>query len=600
MRAAPRTTVRTLVAGPAALLLVGAGLTVLGLTGSGSADAATPAEGTVSAGGDHGVSWTGGPFAAPNVTGTALDTPDCSAPESCDDFTLHVDTPSTYGRDHQLKVSVKWENAAADFDIYLLNGKGESVATAASSSDPELILAAPKAGKYTVRVVPFAPVGESYRATARLVDRPANPQPGDDKPPTFRNFKAPRTLTDANNAGEPSIGNSFRTDATMYQAYLSTYRVRWAHGEATWKDVSADAASGCPQGSTESLDPILFTDRSTGRTFESQLTGVDSFTCYTDDDGKTWSPSTGGGVPSGVDHQSIGGGPFTGDGLVNLPTTDYKNTVYYCSQDIVTAFCAASHDGGATFGAGVPTYDLTQCGGLHGHVKVGPDGTAYLPNKGCGKRAAVAVSRDDGQSWTVHKVPSSTVGDSDPSVGISANNTVYVGYVGADGRPGVAVSTDHGRTWKRGQQVAGDLGVKNAVFPTMVAGSDDRAAFAYLGTTKGGDYQATGKFHGVWHLYISTTYDGGRTWVTRDATPHDPVQRGSLCTGGTTCGNDRNLLDFMDATLDDHGRVLVGYADGCIGKCVDDPRKNGHDAYATIARQTGGKTLFTKYDRTRK
>ena len=90
------------------------------------------------------------------------------------------------------------------------------------------------------------------------------------------------------------------------------------------------------------------------------------------------------------------------------------------------------------------------------------------------------------------------------------------------------------------------------------------------------------------------------TWVTRDATPHDPVQRGSLCTGGTTCGNDRNLLDFMDVTLDDHGRVLVGYADGCIGKCVDDPRKNGHDAYATIARQTGGKTLFTKYDRTRR
>ena len=73
MRAASRTTVRTLVAGPAALLLVGAGLTVLGLTGSGSADAATPAEGSVSAGGDHGVSWTGGPFAAPNVTGTALD-----------------------------------------------------------------------------------------------------------------------------------------------------------------------------------------------------------------------------------------------------------------------------------------------------------------------------------------------------------------------------------------------------------------------------------------------------------------------------------------------------------------------------------------------
>ena len=592
MRAASSRSVRTVVSGLGAMLLLGGALTALG-----SADAATPAEGSVSAGGDGSVGWTGGPFAAPNVTGNALDAPDCSAPQSCDDFTLHVDTPSGYGQAHQLKVSVKWSNAAADFDLYLLDAHGDTVATAASSSDPELILAAPKAGSYTVRVVPYAPLGESYHATAKLVDKPANPSPGTQKPPTFTNFKAPKGLQDHNNAGEPSIGNSFKTGATMYQAYLSTYRVTFGHGKAHWGDQSANAASGCPQGSTQSLDPILYTDRTTGRTFESQLTGVDSFTCWTDDDGKTWSPSTGGGIPSGVDHQTVGGGPFTKDAIGNLPTTDYPHAVYYCSQDIVTAFCASSLDGGTTFGAGVPTYDLTQCGGLHGHVKVAPDGTAYLPNKGCGKHAAVAVSTDDGQSWNVRPVPPSTVGDSDPSVGIGANGTAYFGYVGADGRPGVATSTDRGKSWQHGQQVGGNLGVKNAVFPTMVAGSDGRAALAYLGTTTGGDYQNAKKFHGVWHLYVSTTYDGGRHWVTRDATPHDPVQRGSLCTAGTTCGNDRNLLDFMDVTLDKHGRILVGYADGCIGTCVRNPSKNGHDAWATIARQRGGKTLYAKFDK---
>ena len=66
------------------------------------------------------------------------------------------------------------------------------------------------------------------------------------------------------------------------------------------------------------------------------------------------------------------------------------------------------------------------------------------------------------------------------------------------------------------------------------------------------------------------TYDGGKTWVTSDATPNDPVQRGSICTGGTTCGDDRNLLDFIDVTIDNHGRVEVGYADGCTGACVTD------------------------------
>lgn len=583
---------RALAAGVGVLALVGGATSYLG-----SADAATPAEGTLAAGGAHKVTWTGGPFVVPNATGTGLDAPDCSAPQSCDDFLLHVKAPSTYGAKHELKISVGWSNTAADFDIYLLNAKGESVATAASSGDPELIITAPKAGDYTVRVVPFTPVGESYTATASLVSTPKNPAPGHDKAPTFKNYKAPSALADANNAGEPSIGNNFKTGATMYQAYLSTYRVKFAGGKATWTDASASLATGCPQGSTQSLDPILFTDRETGRTFESQLTGVDSASCYTDDDGRTWLPSMGGGIPSGVDHQTIGGGPYPAGSSGNLPITDYPNAVYYCSQDIATAFCAASSDGGTTFGLGVPTYNLNQCGGLHGHVKVAPDGTAYLPNKSCGDKAAVAVSEDGGLTWTVRPVGPSTVGDSDPSIGISANGTVYFGYVGADGKPGVATSTDHGKTWKHGQKVGQDLGVKSAVFPTLVAGSDKRATYAYLGTTKGGDYQNAATFKGVWHLYLATTYDGGKTWVTSDATPHDPVQRGSLCTAGTTCGNDRNLLDFMDVTLDSHGRIIVGYADGCIDACVTNAKKNGHDAYATIARQRGGKTLFAKYDR---
>ena len=29
-----------------------------------------------------------------------------------------------------------------------------------------------------------------------------------------------------------------------------------------------------------------------------------------------------------------------------------------------------------------------------------------------------------------------------------------------------------------------------------------------------------------------------------------------------------NLLDFMDANLSKDGRVVVGYADGCIGACA--------------------------------
>ena len=40
----------------------------------------------------------------------------------------------------------------------------------------------------------------------------------------------------------------------------------------------------------------------------------------------------------------------------------------------------------------MPIYNLTQCGGIHGHVKVAPDGTAYVPNKNCGGSQGLAVA----------------------------------------------------------------------------------------------------------------------------------------------------------------------------------------------------------------
>jgi hypothetical protein len=594
LRRTPLLTLSTAVALAAALSL-----------GSAS-DASTPTEGTVSDANPV-ATWAGGPFAAPNATAQVSGTPDCTVPQSCDDFTLHVDTPAAYDTDHDLKIDVSWPNAAADFDVYVLDKAGNLVGTAASSADPEEVVLPPVAGDYTVRVVPFAPLAQSYTAKAQLMTKPADPAPGTDTPAGFTNYTAPSSFTDANNAGEPSIGTNWKSGATLYQAYLSTYKVTFddssTPAKATWSDVSATAAKGCPQGGIDSLDPILFTDHTTGRTFESQLTGQDSLTCTTDDDGATWLPSQGGGIPSGVDHQTIGGGPYSASGVGALPVSTYPHAVYYCSQDIATAFCATSRDGGTTFGPGVPTYSLLDCGGLHGHVKVAPDGTAYLPNKGCGNNAAVVTSTDNGASWTVDKVPGTSTSDADPSVGIGSDGTVYFGYVGSDGRPGVAVSHDRGTTWSTPQHVGTEFGIQNAVFPAMVAGDGDRAALAFIGTPTDGNYQDAATFKGVWHLYVATTYDGGKTWQTSDATPNDPVQRGSICTGGTTCGSDRNLLDFIDATMDSHGRVEVAYADGCINTCVADASEtsgagpaDAQAAYATIARQSSGKPLLAKYD----
>jgi hypothetical protein len=160
----------------------------------------------------------------------------------------------------------------------------------------------------------------------------------------------------------------------------------------------------------------------------------------------------------------------------------------------------------------------------------------------------------------------------------------------------VAVSLDKGAHWTTPKDVGTPFGIQNAVFPAVVAGDPERAAFAFLGTPTGGNGTGSSTtFTGVWHLYIATTYDGGTTWTTVDATPGDPVQRGSICMDGTTCGESRNLLDFMDIAVDSEGRVLVGFADGCVGSCVSGP-PNSAAAIGTIARQSGGLGLFSAYD----
>jgi hypothetical protein len=553
-----------------------------------SAQAANPSGGTLTeTSGPR--TYTAGPFVVANVTATAGEVI-CTSSVDCDDYALTVTVPASYESTHNVRVKIEWPTAVADFDLYVLDASGAVVAQAASTSDPEVAILPAVSASYTVRVVPFAPLGESFTGTISLDAKPSQPEPGEGPAPTYQNYTPPSSLRLSNDAGEPSIGANWKTGKVMFQSYTATYRVSFddtaSPATARWEDKSAPT-------SVTSFDPILFTDPQTGRTIVSQLLpSKASLSSFTDDDGETWTPSQGAGVNSGVDHQTVGGGPYApGGGSLN----NYPNAVYYCSQDIAAAYCAFSRDGGMTYGPAVPLYDITQCGGLHGHVKVAPDGTVYVPNKGCGGQQGVAVSTDNGLTWVVRKVPGSIAGDSDPSVGIGEDGTVYFGYHNGDGHPRVAVSRDRGQTWLYDQDVGTQFNIQNIVFPSVVAGDSDRAAFAFLGTPTGGNYQDTANFRGVWHLYVAHTFDGGQTWVTTDVTPNDPVQRGSICTGGTTCGNDRNLLDFMDVTVDKEGRVLVGYADGCIGACVQN-WPNSFSAYATIARQADGRRLFKAYD----
>ena len=334
--------------------------------------------------------------------------------------------PAGYENTHNLVITTSWPNAAEDYDVYLLQGAAV-IKDAASSSNPEVIINDAAAGAYTVRVVPFAVAGGTTTTVIELIEKPVAPPPPPPASgtPRYQVYSAPGEM--GNSAGEPTLGAGKPSAGqpggpTLYIAGLETLRVTWddcsSPARPLWEDKSFATTS------VVTLDPILFTDVGAGRLsparlLVSQLGPKTSFLAYSDTNGDSYLPSQGSGLNSGVDHQTVGGGPYRNDSTPPPPPHPlYPNAIYYASQDVAVAQLGRSDDGGQTFGPAVPMYNLTQCGGLHGHVKVAPDGTVYVPNKGCGGAQAVVVSENNGVTFAVRQIPGSTPGANDPSVGI--------------------------------------------------------------------------------------------------------------------------------------------------------------------------------------
>ena len=399
-----------------------------------TADAASPTSRTLSPTATAPVTWTGTAVgggalnAAPAVGSETL----CVEGLTCDTFTLNVGGTTAAWAGKLVRVKIEWNLPVTDYDLYIHKGSNSGPLVASSGrgitspgepltlEDTTIDPSASGTGIYTVRAVYYAATTlDQYRGSAGVEAKPVAPPaptPSTATPPSYHNYAAPSGLGES--AGEPTLGANWNSGAVMYISGLQTLRVRFndstSPAATTWEDVSATNTS------LTSLDPILFTDSDAGasrtnRTFVSQLAGKISLMSFTDDDGATWTPSQGAGINSGVDHQTLGGGPYARNpdgslkgGAVQLPGLDlqtYPNAVYYASQDIGLAQIARSDNGGLTFGVAVPMWTLVQCGGLHGHIKVAPDGTVYVPNKSCGGQQGVAVSEDNGLTWSIRTVP---------------------------------------------------------------------------------------------------------------------------------------------------------------------------------------------------
>jgi hypothetical protein len=596
----------------------------------------------------------------------------CAVPMSCSTYTLTIDPSvgtASAGYDptqFQIFIEISWAQAAVDYDTWMCSGAGNCVqanvvASNASTTDPETIFLptslAP--GVYTINAVNTTGAPVPYNGTVYLQPRAQATTCPTCPVPRYQTYYA--NAPTPNGAGEPSIGVDWNPNVpslkvtapgtpahgptlqntggvAFYQASFNTLRVDFDDCASpafnNWTDKT-------PSTLVLSLDPIGFVDHyspmplgtsntppvTPGRVFNVQLNAGNSEEAFSDNDGNSYTPGEGGSPPAGPDHETLGGGPYSTQGVGGLapPHPTYANAIYYCSQNIAAeAECSRSDDGGLTFGPGVTIFNPAQClGSIHGHVKVAPNGTVYVPNASCGAggAAGVAISLDNGITWNSSGVPGST-GSLDPSAGIGQNsvgkpagtipasgNTVYLGWISGDGTPHIAHSKDQGATWLDDTNVGasvvnvdGTTGIRHSVFPAVVAGDDNRAAFGFLGTgpaiDSGGtcDPLGTGNCANIWHAYVATTYDGGANWSTVDTTPNKAVQKGVVCTQGTFCAAGRNLLDFNDFTVDSQGRGLFGYDDGVgpTGNNTFDGQSGG--SQATIARQSGGKRLFSFFD----
>ncbi|HUR82062.1 MAG TPA: PKD domain-containing protein [Thermoanaerobaculia bacterium] len=590
---------------------------------------------------------TGGPFLVPNESYTASfvlglrgivnsDSFVCDdSLNPCYEVDVNLNLPSDYAATHPtdtIRINLTWDPQASDLDMHVYQPPYNTASGQAFRSSrenpptPEVVEFPAPSGisTYRVYVVPSAPAATSATVTASIITGPPPTGGGTSTVglggPTFTNYRPPATLsTYGDSVNEPTIGVNIGNNKAYMLFTLDTLEATFddftSPATATWRNLGRG-------GAPTTADPFLTMDQHrlpdgsvNNRVWIAQLLAASSYMASNDrQESTTWTRSvTGPGEVHGVDNQSIAVGPYPNNQKPSTARSDanYPHAMYYCSHGGVNAFCSRSDDGGLTFNTSKPIFPLAGNCNNHGHVKVGADGTVYVPmNNSCEGAEGVSISIDAGETWHYVKVPGTVRGRWDSSIAIASDGkTIYYGYGEEDDDRAMIIKgtldkSDPAAPTIRWQEPAIDVGAAaglvNIVFPTVVAGDPDRAAFIFHGTTTEGDSgnQAAFPAGAEWYLYAATTFDGGKSWQLRNVTPNDPTQRGSICDSGTQCDNDpddRNLLDFMDADIDGEGRIVIGYADGCVDGCVAS-LPNSYTARGYLARQSGGQRMYAKYD----
>ena len=274
-------------------------------------------------------------------------------------------------------------------------------------------------------------------------------------------------------------------------------------------------ATNPPAGQTSATPDVDVVTMHTGRVLASELddAGINFPTSFTDNRGRTWTQSKGTTQTADQDRQWFAVGP-------DDPST-HKPRVYLLYHNLFSGqgnhnmFVAASNDGGATFGAPVPT------------TLPGSDAYADLQCADSGGPSAIWVNWQNGRvyaEWTTRGTPTDA-GDTGGCTTAASGQPFEFNIVAAT-RVWVAQSNDFGLTWS--DSLAVDDAKSGQIVSMQVAsGGLDRAGNVYVAYPEGPlgrkypDYSGAGvryKFAKPTATGSAMKWSAGRTLVPASKT----------------------------------------------------------------------------------
>jgi hypothetical protein len=402
-----------------------------------------------------------------------------------------------------------------------------------------------------------------------------------------------RTLTGFG-ASESSVG--FAADGTAFFGPASSPAgngvARSKDGGATWDILVPKFPDG---GGHTRLEPYLYVDPATDNVFFTSsklvLSGIAGFVdkpgldlSVSTDRGDSWTHAD--MAPQSRDWAKIFAGPSPAAG---------PHVVYYSSPSPIAGNWAGifpppdkqyvykSLDGGKTWqSAGTLPLNpsaIPDCTAndyvMFGQGVVAPDGTAYLGYRLC-THLAVAVSKDQGQTWTTREVtganlptydatnPLSILGNENAITGeplaIDASGNLYAIWEDPDSIPRLSTSTDGGTSWSAPVDVL-DPSLKTARFAAVAVKSPGTVAIAYLGSADGT------KFDG----YVAETtnaMDPSPTfWSSPVSAPNDPLYPNGFLSGYdiTYFSNGGDGVEFVTVKYSPAGDIWASFVKDMCG-----------------------------------